>query len=107
MRSALIRYVGGWRHNDIFLTSLRILKASAPAVDPDYVKKQLKNQKQMNEDIAVMKARLRDAAADAQKVTRALGDEAGGQDSLLASKIEVRLNIDHLSTWIGDIIKAR
>ncbi|KHN76670.1 Dystonin [Toxocara canis] len=66
----------------------RLMQASAPAVDPDYVKKQLKNQKQMNEDIAVMKARLRDAAADAQKVTRALGDEASGQDSLLASKIE-------------------
>uniref|UniRef100_A0A915B3J8 Microtubule-actin cross-linking factor 1 n=1 Tax=Parascaris univalens TaxID=6257 RepID=A0A915B3J8_PARUN len=66
----------------------RLMQASAPAVDPDYVRKQLKNQKQMNEDIAVMKARLRDAAADAQKVTRALGDEAGGQDSLLASKIE-------------------
>lgn len=58
-------------------------------MDPDYVKKQLKNQKHMNEDIAVMKARLRDAAADAQKVARALGDEASGQDSLLANKIEV------------------
>ncbi|VDK30655.1 unnamed protein product [Gongylonema pulchrum] len=66
----------------------RLMQASAPSVDPDYVKKQLKNQKHMNEDIAVMKARLRDASADAQKIARALGDEASGQNSLLASKIE-------------------
>ncbi|VDK41941.1 unnamed protein product [Anisakis simplex] len=66
----------------------RLMKASAPAVDPDYVMKQLKNQKQMNEDIAVMKSRLRDAVTDAQKVTRALGDEANGQDALLAAKIQ-------------------
>lgn len=85
------------------------LQASAPAVDPDYVKKQLKNQKQMNEDIAVMRARLRDAAADAQRVTRALGDEAGGQNSLLANKIEVshfksKLNARRFSTkWVGSL----
>lgn len=45
----------------------------------------------MNEDIAIMKARLRDAAADARKISRALGDEVTGQDSLLATKIEVCL----------------
>ncbi|KAK6106184.1 Spectrin repeat family protein [Brugia pahangi] len=66
----------------------RLMQSAAPEVDPDYVKKQLKNQKQMNEDIAVMKARLRDAIADAHKVVRALGDEANGQDLLLESKIE-------------------
>lgn len=43
----------------------------------------------MNEDIAIMKARLRDAAADAHKVVRALGGEANGQDLLLESRIEV------------------
>lgn len=43
----------------------------------------------MNDDIAVMKARLRDAVADAHKVVRALGGEANGQDLLLGNKIEV------------------
>lgn len=43
----------------------------------------------MNDDIAVMKARLRDAIADAHKVVRALRGEANGQDLLLGSKIEV------------------
>lgn len=66
-----------------------MLQSAAPEVDPDYVKKQLKNQKQMNDDIAVMKARLRDAVADAHKVVRALGGEANGQDLLLGNKIEV------------------
>ncbi|VDN02146.1 unnamed protein product [Thelazia callipaeda] len=66
----------------------RLMQAAAPEVDPDYVKKQLRNQKQMNEDVAVMKARLRDAAADAQKVARALGGDANGQDLLLVNKIE-------------------
>uniref|UniRef100_A0A0R3RSE7 GAR domain-containing protein n=1 Tax=Elaeophora elaphi TaxID=1147741 RepID=A0A0R3RSE7_9BILA len=66
----------------------RLMQSAAPEVDPDYVKKQLKNQKQMNEDIAVMKARLRDAIADAHKVVRVLGGEANGQDLLLGSKIE-------------------
>lgn len=71
------------------INSQLLNQASAPAVDPDYVKKQLRNQKLMNEDIAVMRARFRDATADAQKVARALGDEADGQNALLASKIEV------------------
>lgn len=43
----------------------------------------------MNEDIAVMKARLRGTVVDAHKVVRTLGGEASGQDLLLGSKIEV------------------
>uniref|UniRef100_A0AAF5PYW1 GAR domain-containing protein n=2 Tax=Wuchereria bancrofti TaxID=6293 RepID=A0AAF5PYW1_WUCBA len=80
----------------------RLMQSAAPEVDPDYVKKQLKNQKQMNEDIAVMKARLRDAIADAHKVVRALGGEANGQDLLLGSKIETGRTLSVDVAQLGD-----
>ncbi|KAM3720341.1 Microtubule-actin cross-linking factor [Dirofilaria immitis] len=80
----------------------RLLQSSAPEVDPDYVKKQLKNQKQMNEDIAVMKARLRDAAANAHKIVRALGGEINGQDLLLGSKIETGRALSADVAQLGD-----
>ncbi|VBB27153.1 unnamed protein product [Acanthocheilonema viteae] len=80
----------------------RLMQSAAPEVDPDYVKKQLKNQKQMNEDIAVMKARLRDAIADAHKVVRALGGEANGQDLLLRNKIETGRTLSADVTQLGD-----
>uniref|UniRef100_A0A0N5AJF6 GAR domain-containing protein n=1 Tax=Syphacia muris TaxID=451379 RepID=A0A0N5AJF6_9BILA len=93
-------YLNGW-----FSDALERLKqASAPAVDPDYVKKQLKNQKLMNDDIAVMRSRLRDATADAQKVARALGDEADGQNALVASKIEAGRE---LSTEVAELGEKR
>ncbi|MCP9258009.1 hypothetical protein DINM_001173 [Dirofilaria immitis] len=64
--------------------------------------KQLKNQKQMNEDIAVMKARLRDAAANAHKIVRALGGEINGQDLLLGSKIETGRALSADVAQLGD-----
>ncbi|EFO27979.2 spectraplakin [Loa loa] len=79
----------------------RLSQSAAPEVDPDYVKKQLKNQKQMNEDITVMKARLRDTVADAHRVVRVLGGEASGQDLLIESKIETGRNLSANVAQLG------
>ncbi|CAJ0916087.1 unnamed protein product, partial [Mesorhabditis belari] len=65
----------------------RVMNAAPLAIDPDYLKAQLRNQKLLNEDLSVQKARLRDATAECRKVARQIGPE-GGQDALLLEKAE-------------------
>ena len=69
----------------------RLLTADPPSIDPEFLNRQLKNQRIMNEDVTLNKGKLRDVVAEAKKIARQISADApeSGALSALNEKCEL------------------